>query len=88
MYELGKKLRARKFGDWALVLEQLMNAPFDDDDCGAMPPHLFSLANTPKLGVSWSITCTESTPNSPPSPLSHGIYGEIFMVVQRGMKSR
>ena len=52
MYELGQELRGGKFGDGALVLEQLMNAPFDDDDCGAMPPHLFSLTNTPKFGAS------------------------------------
>ena len=52
MYELGQKLRAGKFGDGELVLEQLMNAPFDDDDCGVMPPHLVSLTNTPKLGAS------------------------------------
>ena len=52
MYELGQQLRGGKFGDEALVLEQLMNAPFDDDDYGAMPPHLVSLTNNPKLGTS------------------------------------
>ena len=52
MYELGQQLRLGKFGDGALVLEHLMNAPFDDDDCGAMPPQLLSLTNTPKLGAS------------------------------------
>ena len=52
MYELGKQLRGGKFGDGALVLEQLMNAPFDDDDCGVMPPHLVSLINTLKLWAS------------------------------------
>ena len=52
MYELGQKLRGGKFRDGALVLEQLMNAPFDDDDCGVMPPHLVSLTNTPKVGTS------------------------------------
>ena len=53
MYELGQQLRGGKFGDGALVLEQLMNSPFDDDDdCGVMPPHLVSLTNTPKLGAS------------------------------------
>ena len=52
MYELGQQLRGGKFGDGALVLEQLMNAPFDDDDFGVMPPNLVSLTNTPKLGAS------------------------------------
>ena len=51
MYELGKQLRGGKFGDGALVLEQLMNAPFDDGDCGVMPPYLVSLTNIPKLGA-------------------------------------
>ena len=52
MYELGKQLREGKFGDGALVLEQMVNSPFYDDDCGVMPPHLVSLTNTPKLGAS------------------------------------
>ena len=52
MYELGQRLRGGKFGDGALVLEQLMSAPFYDDDCSMMPPHLVSLTNTPKLGAS------------------------------------
>ena len=52
MYELGKQLRGGKFGDGAFVLEQLMNAPFDDYYCGAMPPYIVSLMNTPKLGAS------------------------------------
>ena len=51
MYELGQQLRGRKFGDGELVLEQLMNAPFDDDDCHAIPSHLVSLNNTSKLGA-------------------------------------
>ena len=53
---IGEKLRGGKFGDGELVLEQLMNAPFDYDDCGVIPPHLVSLTKTPKLGASWSIT--------------------------------
>ena len=73
MYELGQKLRGGKFRDGALVLEQLMNAPFDDDDCGVILPHLVSLTNTPKLGSSWSITSTKSTPTSPLASLSCGI---------------
>ena len=52
MYVLGKQLRGGKFEDGALVLEQPVNAPFDDDDCGVMPPHLVSLTNTPELGAS------------------------------------
>ena len=32
--------------------EQLMNAPFDDDGFGVMPPNLASLTNTTKLGAS------------------------------------
>ena len=49
MYALGQQLRARKFVDGELVLEQLINSPFDDDDCGTMPPNLVFLTNTPKL---------------------------------------
>ena len=41
MYELVQQLRAGKFGDGALVLEQLMNAPFDDDECGDSTPSSF-----------------------------------------------
>ena len=52
MYELGKQLRGGKSGDGALVLEKLMNASFDDNDCDVIPPHLFSLTNTPKIGAS------------------------------------
>ena len=49
---IGAEIERREFGDGALVLEQLMNAPFDDDYCGVMPPHLVSLTNTPKVGTS------------------------------------
>ena len=52
MYRLGKQLRAGKFEDGELVLEQLMNALFDDYYCGVMPPHRVSFTSTPKLGAS------------------------------------
>ena len=87
MYELEQQLREGKIGDGALVLEQLVNAPFDDYDCGVMTPHLVSLTNTPKLGASWSLTSTQSTPTSLPSPLSHAIlWGNIHGGAKRKEK--
>ena len=80
-------MKGGKFGDGALVLEQLMNAPFDDDDCGVILPHLVSQTNTPKLAASWSITSIESTPSSAPALLSHGIlWGNIHGGAKRKEK--
>ena len=48
--QIGAAIESREIWRWSIGFGQLMNSPFDDDDCGAIPPHLVSLTNTPKLG--------------------------------------